>query len=116
RLPQLAACYASVTVGTAAGYVLAVVVGVNSVIALYYYANVARTMFMDEAPDGDRAPIRVPVPLVAAVTLSVIATVVIGFAPGIVGDLAEHATFALRSGSRRPVAVWVHPHPHADAA
>jgi NADH-quinone oxidoreductase subunit N len=88
--------YALVTPGTTSGYVLAVVVGVNSVIALYYYANIARTMFMDAPPDGDRAPIKVPVPLVAAVTLSVIATVVVGFAPGIVGDLAEHATFALR--------------------
>ena len=88
--------YALVTPGTTGGYVLAVVVGVNSVIALYYYANVARTMFMDEPPDGDRAPIKVPVPLVAAVSLAVIATVVIGFAPGIIGDLAENATFALR--------------------
>ena len=32
---------------------LAVIGGVNSVIALYYYANVARKMWMEPAPDGD---------------------------------------------------------------
>lgn len=87
---------ALVGAGTASGYVLAVVVGLNSVIALYYYANIARTMFMDEPPDGDRTRIAVPVPLVAAVGIAAVATIVVGFAPGIVGSLAEHATFALR--------------------
>ena len=85
-----------VNAGTASAYVLAVVVAINSVIALYYYANIARTMFMDEPPDGDRAPIAVPVPLVAAVALAAIATVVVGFVPGVVSSLADHATFALR--------------------
>ena len=41
-------------------------VGVNSVIALYYYANVAREMWMEPAPDGDVTPIRVPPSLGAA--------------------------------------------------
>ncbi len=45
---------------TAGGVALAVVVGVNSVIALYYYANVAREMWMRPVPDGDRTPIRIP--------------------------------------------------------
>ena len=39
---------------------------VNSVIALFYYANVAREMFMNPAPDGDTTPVRVPQSLVAA--------------------------------------------------
>ena len=102
-IPPLAGWFAKfqvfsslVSAGTPSGYWLAVVVGLNSVIALFYYANIARTMFMDEPPDGDRAPIAVPVPLVAAVGLAVAATLVVGFAPGIVGNLASHATFALR--------------------
>ena len=40
------------------GVVLAVVVAVNSVIALFYYANVAREMWMSPVPDDDRTPDR----------------------------------------------------------
>jgi NADH-quinone oxidoreductase subunit N len=63
---------------TASGVALAVVVGVNSVIALYYYANIAREMWMKPTPDGDRTPIRVPFSLSAALTISVIATIAFG--------------------------------------
>ena len=40
--------------------ILAVIGAVNSVIALFYYANVAREMFMNPVPDGDATPVRVP--------------------------------------------------------
>ena len=63
---------------TAGGVTLAVVVGVNSVIALYYYANVAKTMWMDPVPDGDRAPVRVPFSLGAALAISITLTVAFG--------------------------------------
>jgi NADH-quinone oxidoreductase subunit N len=63
---------------TAGGVALAVVVGVNSVIALYYYANVAREMWMRPVPDGDKTRVPVPVSLSAALALSVIITVVFG--------------------------------------
>ena len=63
---------------TASGVTLAVVVGVNSVIALYYYANVAKTMWMDPVPDGDVAPVRVPFSLGAALAISVIVTIAFG--------------------------------------
>jgi NADH-quinone oxidoreductase subunit N len=63
---------------TAGGVALAVVVGVNSVIALYYYANVARSMWMRSAPDGDRSPVKVPVSLAAALALSVVVTLAFG--------------------------------------
>jgi NADH-quinone oxidoreductase subunit N len=63
---------------TSGGVALAVVVGVNSVIALYYYANIARQMWMNEVPDGDTTPVKVPVSLSAALVLSVVATVVFG--------------------------------------
>ena len=46
--------------GTGAGYVLAVFVGVNSVIALFYYARIAQEMWIKPVPDGDTTPVRVP--------------------------------------------------------
>jgi NADH:ubiquinone oxidoreductase subunit 2 (subunit N) len=55
-----------------------VVVGVNSVIALYYYANIARQMWMMPNPDGDRTPVKVPVSLGAALALSVTVTIAFG--------------------------------------
>lgn len=85
-------------VNTASGYVLGAVVAVNSVIALYYYANVAREMWMRPVPDGDRTPIVVPFAIQAAIVMSVIATLVFG-----VSDLAtrlgDEATFLLASFS-----------------
>jgi NADH-quinone oxidoreductase subunit N len=63
---------------TFGGVTLAVVVGVNSVISLYYYANVARQMWMNPVPDGDRTEVRIPFSLRAAMALSVVATVAFG--------------------------------------
>ena len=63
---------------TPGGVTLAVVVGVNSVIALYYYANIAKEMWMKPVPDGDRTPVRIPFSLGAALALSVIVTVAFG--------------------------------------
>jgi NADH-quinone oxidoreductase subunit N len=70
---------------TTSGYVLAVVVAVNSVIAFYYYGLVLRAMWFSPAPDGDTTPIRVPVSLVSALTLTVAATVLFGVFPGLIG-------------------------------
>ena len=79
---------------TTAGYVLGAVVAVNSVIALYYYANVAREMWMRPVPDEDRTPIVVPFSIQAAIGLTVVATLAFG-----VSDLAtrlgDEATFLL---------------------
>ena len=63
---------------TAGGVALAVVVGVNSVIALFYYANIARQMWMQPVPDGDRTAIKVPASLVTALALSAVVTVAFG--------------------------------------
>ena len=83
---------------TPAAYVLGVVMAVNSVISLGYYLSVMRTMFMDDVPDGDVTPVRTPLPLMAAVGITVVATLVVGFLPGLVADLADGATFAFLPG------------------
>ena len=49
---------------------LGVVAAVNSVIALFYYAAIAREMWMSPVPDGDRTPIRVPPSLAAALGIT----------------------------------------------
>jgi NADH-quinone oxidoreductase subunit N len=86
---KLAVIQATVSDGTWFGYSLAIVVAVNSVIAAFYYANIARLMFMNEAPDGDTTRIRVPFSLAAALVITVAATIVSGVLPGLVGDLAS---------------------------
>ena len=68
--------------GTTAGYVLAVIVGVNSVIALFYYARIAQAMWMQPVPDEDRTPIRVPPSLAGALAICCIVVLVLGVAPG----------------------------------
>jgi NADH-quinone oxidoreductase subunit N len=86
---KLAVIQATVSDGSWFGYSLAIVIAVNSVIAAFYYANIARLMFMNEAPDGDTTPIRVPFSLSAALTITVVATVLSGVLPQLVGTLAE---------------------------
>src|SRR5215212_8408694 len=78
--------------GTGWAVVLGVIVGVNSVIALFYYANVARQMFMNPVPDGDKTRIRVPAPLIAALGITAVVVVVVGVYPQTFanfGDLAS---------------------------
>jgi NADH-quinone oxidoreductase subunit N len=79
---------------TGAGVALAIVVGVNSVIALYYYANVAREMWMSPVPDGDRTPIRVPPSIGFALVLAALVTVAFGVSNLATrfGDLSTFAT------------------------
>ncbi len=72
-----------------AGWSLAVVAAVNSVVALYYYLSVLRTMWADDVPDGDVAPIRLPASLVAAMALTAIATVAFGVWPPLVDGVAD---------------------------
>ena len=100
-IPPLAGWYAKFVVfravldaGTAAAVVLGVLVAVNSVVALFYYANVAREMWMKPVPDDDRTPVRVPPGITAALVLTGAATLVIGVLPGIVADIADTAVFS----------------------
>jgi NADH-quinone oxidoreductase subunit N len=80
---------------------LAVIGGVNSVIALYYYANVAKVMWMEPSPDGDTSEIRIPATLGLALVITAGATLAIGIVPGIVlrfGDLTT-STFTKAFGA-----------------
>lgn len=79
---------------TASGYVMGAIVAVNSVIALYYYANVAREMWMKPVPDGDRSPLVVPFSISAALALTVVATVAFGVS-NLATRLGDQATFLL---------------------
>jgi NADH-quinone oxidoreductase subunit N len=83
---------------TVSGAVLAVVAAVNSVIALFYYANVARLMWFQDAPEGETTSIRVPVSLSAALGIAVLGTLAFGIFPGLVthfGDAANLAATAI---------------------
>ena len=62
-IPPLAGAWAKIFMfravldaGTGWAVALGVVAAVNSVIALFYYANIARQMWMSPVPDGDRTP------------------------------------------------------------
>ncbi|HEY2814551.1 MAG TPA: NADH-quinone oxidoreductase subunit N [Acidimicrobiales bacterium] len=87
---------ATASAGTGAGYVLAVFVAINSVIALFYYSRIAQAMWMQPASDGDHTPIRVPPALVGALAICVIAVVAVGVYPQLVARVGEMAQFALR--------------------
>jgi NADH-quinone oxidoreductase subunit N len=79
-------------------YGLAVVMAVNSVIALAYYANLARQMFMEPAPDGDITPVRIPVSLVAALAITAGLTLAFGPTPW-AADLGDLASFTATAAS-----------------
>jgi NADH-quinone oxidoreductase subunit N len=75
--------------GTTSGYVLAVIVAVNSVIAFAYYGRLLRMMWFEDAPDGDVTPIRVPASLTAALVITVGVTLVFGIVPGVVTHFTD---------------------------
>jgi NADH-quinone oxidoreductase subunit N len=77
-LAKFVAFRAVIDADTGWAYALAVVMAVNSVIALAYYANIAKEMWMNPAPDGDKTPVRVPVSLTAALAITGVFTLVFG--------------------------------------
>jgi NADH-quinone oxidoreductase subunit N len=87
---------AAIDAGTTAAVVLAVIAGVNSVIALFYYAAVAVEMWMRPVPDDDRTPIRVPPALAAALGLTAAVVVAIGVYPNAFARLGDLAHLAVR--------------------
>jgi NADH-quinone oxidoreductase subunit N len=86
--PALAGLFAKIYVFQAAinGDLLwlAVVMAVNTVIAMYYYLRVAFTVFAGIGETSGEAPLgraRIPAPVVAAIAITAIAAVVISFGP-----------------------------------
>jgi NADH-quinone oxidoreductase subunit N len=83
---------ALLSASTVSGVLMGVVVGVNSVIALFYYASIARRMWADEVPGGDTTRIRLPASLAGALAITVAVTVVFGILPQAVGHFTEGST------------------------
>ena len=65
---------------------------VNSVVAFGYYGSIMREIWMKPAPNGETTAVRTPSSLVAALTITVIGTLVFGILPGTImlfGDLVD---------------------------
>ena len=86
---------AALDAGTAAAVTLAVIAGVNSVIALFYYASIAREMWMSPVPDGDVTPVSIPPALSMALAITAAITVAVGVYPPILTKLGNVAILAL---------------------
>jgi len=104
-IPPLGGWFAKVVIvraifdsGTPAAVILGVVLAVNSVIALYYYANVAREMWMRPVPDEDRTPVRVGTPIRIALALTSVTTLVIGVLPNLFAHLGDLASLSHARG------------------
>ena len=74
---------------TGSAYAVAVIGAVNTAIAAAYYLRVMRTMWIDEVPDGDVTPIVTPQPVMAALAITSVGTVVLGVLPGLVMRFAD---------------------------
>jgi NADH-quinone oxidoreductase subunit N len=88
---KFAAFEALISAETGWGYSLAIIGGVNSVVAFGYYGNILREMWMKPVPDGDTAPVVVQSSLGVALGITGLATLVLGVFPSLVihfGDLA----------------------------
>ncbi|MBV8951323.1 MAG: NADH-quinone oxidoreductase subunit N, partial [Actinobacteria bacterium] len=79
---------------TSAAAVIGVIAAVNSVIALFYYAGVARQVWFREPTIEDRRPLTVPPALNAAIALCTAAVLVIGVYPQPFAKLGELARIA----------------------
>ncbi len=104
-IPPFGGWYAKVAIwqtvvgaDTPIGYVLAVAISVNAVISAFYYLNVCKTMWFEEAPDGDVSPLRVPTGLASAIVISAIATLLLGVVPGPLSNLSTFAPVAMILG------------------
>lgn len=75
--------------GNSAAYTLACIAAVNTVISAAYYFKVLRTIWVDDAPDGDNAPLATPQPIIAALGITVVGTIVVGVLPGLVARFGE---------------------------
>ena len=75
--------------GTTAAYVMAAIAAANTVIAAAYYMRVLRVVWVEDVPDGDMSPVNPPAPVVAALGITVIGTIVLGVLPNLVARLGD---------------------------
>jgi len=97
-IPPLAGWFAKFTMFSAAieagqwsGITIAVIAGVNSVIAAFYYLNVVRAMWFKDATDEVR-PARIPAALTSAIAMCTVGVVAVGVYPQIFGKIADLVT------------------------
>jgi NADH-quinone oxidoreductase subunit N len=88
--------WAAATAGTATGYALAAAVVINSVIAMFYYLAIARTMWMDAPTETE--PLRPGLALGAAVAVLAFLAVLGGVLPGIFTGVADVSTLVAAVG------------------
>ena len=87
---------AVVEADTGWGYSLAAIAAVNSVIALFYYAKVARMMWFEETPEeADTTSLRVPPSLISALALTAAATLLFGIYPATITHFTDGTLLAL---------------------
>jgi NADH-quinone oxidoreductase subunit N len=79
--------------GTMPAIVLGVIAAVNSVIALFYYASIAREMWFNDAPAevDSKSKVRVPASLSAAVGITLVITLALGVYPQAIARLGDLA-------------------------
>jgi NADH-quinone oxidoreductase subunit N len=70
------------------GLWLAVAMAVNTVISLFYYAAIARRMFVEPAETTEE--IRVPIRLGGAIAVTALAVLILGIVPDRIGQLASN--------------------------
>lgn len=73
------------------GLWMAVAMGLNTVVALFFYAAVVKKMFFD--PSKDPAPVKMPLVLAGAIGIAALAVVVGGVLPDLFGRLATASHF-----------------------
>ena len=83
------------TSGEPWGYALAVLAAINSVIALFYYAAIARKMWADDTPEQEMGSVPVTPSLVAALAICAIATLLFGAFPQLIARFTEVSLFAI---------------------
>jgi NADH-quinone oxidoreductase subunit N len=91
-IAKFSAFRAVLEAGNGWAYAIAVIGAVNSVVAFGYYGNIMREVWMKPAPNGETTAVRTPSSLVAAMTISVIGTLLFGILPGTImrfGDLVD---------------------------
>ncbi|WP_419918712.1 NADH-quinone oxidoreductase subunit N [Candidatus Poriferisocius sp.] len=87
---------AVVEADTGWGYSLAAIAAINSVIALFYYAKVARMMWFEDTPAGaNTSALRVPLSLVSALAITAAATLLFGIYPAAITHFTDGTLLAL---------------------